>query len=229
MKSIRFRLAAQMLEACQDIVIAEIRRVLPREVDPALLGKVNAEAQVVDLVELAVEARRDPWEALRFAAIDASGSQFVGPAGQSGQQVLELVAWWEDAKLPPDSGATEVALDASGFLRGEALVIVHSVNNHPLPLPRGDVPHARLQPLQIETVQRKVRSTVHSGPPEGVRNPHDGRVPYIRTSQRKVRRTVCVGPLPQLRVWHPQPLARVGRLCPLTTGRAPGCLPIGDL
>ena len=91
------RLAAQVLEARQYIVIAEIRRVLPREVDPALLGKVNAEFQVVDLVELAVEARRDPWEALRFAAIDASGSQFVGPAGQSGQQVLELVAWRVDA------------------------------------------------------------------------------------------------------------------------------------
>ena len=91
------RLAAQVLEARQYLVVAEIRRVLPRELDPALLGIANVEAHVVDLVELAVEARRDPWEALRFAAIDASGSQFVGPADQSGQQVLELIAWWEDA------------------------------------------------------------------------------------------------------------------------------------
>ena len=82
----------------------------------------------------------------------------VGPAGLGARRLAGR------CKLPPDPGATEVALDASGLLRGEALGTIHSVGNHPLPLPRGDVPHARLQPLQIETVHRKVRSTVHSGP-----------------------------------------------------------------
>ena len=37
-KSIRFVCASQVLEARQDIVVAEIRRVLPRELDPPLLG-----------------------------------------------------------------------------------------------------------------------------------------------------------------------------------------------
>ena len=82
-----------MLEARQDIVVAEVRHVLPRKLDPAFLGRANVEVYVVEFVELTEEPRRDPWEALRFAAIDASDSQFLSPANQPGQQVLEFVAW----------------------------------------------------------------------------------------------------------------------------------------
>ena len=107
-----------------------------------------------NLVELAVEARRDPSEALWLAAVDASGSQFVGPADQSGQQVLEFVPWRVHA-TPSYLGATEGALDGGGFLGGEAVEIVDQPVESPAPTPPCPPP----RPVSFAARMRSTRST----------------------------------------------------------------------
>ena len=68
-----------------------------------------------------------------------------GPGWSVGPAVLGARRLAGRCKLPSNPGATEVALDASGLLHSEALGILHSAGNRPLPLLRVDVPHARLQ------------------------------------------------------------------------------------